>query len=100
MDGGGARRLSVLGAARLGSRRESLVAMRDVLAAAVDGCESMRDLPALTRQLSDVLGQIEGIDAAEAGAVEVRSPLDELRSRRAARGAKSSGAGVSKVASE
>lgn len=97
-DGGG--RSSVLSAARSESRRDSLVAMRDVLAAAVDGCDSMRDLPALTRQLSDVLRQLEEIAAAGPKTPEVRSPLDELNARRAARGATAKGAGVPKVAGQ
>lgn len=72
--------------------------MRDVLAAAVDGCESMRDLPALIRQLSDVLRQIDELAAESPESQGVTTPLDELNRRRAARGSGASRKGVAKVA--
>ena len=62
-------------------RVATLQAMRDVLATAVDTCESPRDLPALTRQLADVLRQLEDLAPPS---VEV-DDVDEIAQRRAAR---------------
>ena len=62
-------------------RVATLQAMRDVVATAVDTCESSRDLPALTRQLADVLRQLEELAPP---VVEV-DDVDEIAQRRAAR---------------
>lgn len=49
-----------------GDRRAVLVAMRDVVAAAIDAeTTSPRDLAALTRRLMDLTREIEKIDAEE-----------------------------------
>ena len=40
---------------------KALVALRDTLARSIDECDSMRDLAALSRQMTDVLEQIEQI---------------------------------------
>lgn len=63
-------------------RLVTLRAVRDVLATAVDMCESDRDLPGLTRQLVDVLRQIDELDPPVS--VEV-DEVDEIAQRRAAR---------------
>lgn len=62
-------------------RVATLEAMRDTLAAHIDGCESSRDLPALTRQLADVLRQL---DELAPPVVEV-DKVDEIAQRRASR---------------
>lgn len=55
---------SVTQAAKEGTPRELLVAMRDRIAKAVeDDKTSPRDLAALTRRLSEVVRDIEAIDA-------------------------------------
>lgn len=79
---------SVHEAAVTGDRLTTLRALRDHLAAAIDGCDSMRDLAALSRQLADVVAQIDALDPPK---TEV-SPADEVAQRRARRraGAKSS----------
>ncbi len=56
----------------------TLRALRDRLARQIDGCESARDVAALARQLTDVLGQIATLPADVKG-----TPLDELMRRRA-----------------
>ena len=70
----------------------ALEALRDVLAGAIEGTDSARDLAALSKQLVDVLTQIE----AAGGAVKVDDPeestFDELTKRRSARGAGSKSA--------
>ena len=68
----------------LGDRRASLVALRDFLAAQLLVAE--RDVPALARQLSNVLNEIDAIPAPD-----VESKLDDLESKRAKRRAAASG---------
>jgi hypothetical protein len=70
-----------------GDRFQRLCWLRDLLTAAVAGSESARDLAALSRQLTDVLAQIDEI----APAKPKGTPLDELEARRAARPASPSG---------
>lgn len=65
-------------AAAAGDRVQTLKVLRDRIAASIDACESDRDLAALSRQLTDVLSQIEAI----APTAKEVSPLDELASRR------------------
>lgn len=81
--------MSLSKAAASGSRLTALTALRDHLATAIDGCESMRDLAALSRQLTDVLAQIETLAPPE----QKGTPLDELAKRRTGRGAAAPGAG-------
>lgn len=55
-------------AAASGDRLKALVALRDRLAEAIEATESARDVAALSRQLTDVLAQIE----------EVKPPVVEV----------------------
>lgn len=64
-------------------RLEGLKALRDILAAAIDCCDSARDLAALSRQMTDVLSAIAVADPPKVKG----NPLDELASRRAGRSA-------------
>lgn len=78
--------MSLMEAAASGDRLVALRALRSVLAATITAGPPPRDLAALSRQLTDVLAQIE---EAEKSAPEHKgTPLDELEKRRAARGAK------------
>ncbi|MBN9607843.1 MAG: hypothetical protein BGO26_10240 [Actinobacteria bacterium 69-20] len=72
---------SVSDAAAAGGGLPMLVAMRAALAAAVDDCESMRDLPALTRQLDAVDQRIASLTVAEPKG----DGVDEIAERRASR---------------
>lgn len=61
-------------------RIASLEALRDRLAQEIDGCESSRDVAALSNRFQDVLREI---DELRPPVVEKPStPLDELRARR------------------
>lgn len=73
--------MSVLSAAQSGERLKALIALRDSLAQSIDDCESLRDLAALSRQLTDVLKQIDELEPD----VKAGDPVDELAARRAAR---------------
>lgn len=67
-------------------RLQGLIALRDRLAREIDGAEKSRDVAALSRQFSDVLLQI---DELEAPLLEKPlTALDELNKRREARAKK------------
>jgi len=76
--------MDLVEAAASGDRLAALRALRDRLAEEIDGCQSSRDMAALSRQLTDVLGQIDALERASAPA-EKGTGLDELNARRAAR---------------
>lgn len=73
--------LSVTDAAATDDRLKALVALRGALARSIDACDSMRDLAALSRQLTDVLVQIEKVSPPE----QKGDAVDEIAERRAAR---------------
>lgn len=62
-------------------RRERLVATRDQLCNALQGCKSARDLPALSREYRAVLSELDSL-APE----EVSSVVDQLAQRRKTKG--------------
>jgi len=66
-------------------RLAGLVALRERLAAEIDGCESARDVAALSIRFMDVLAQIDEISGGSAAGAAPASPLDELRRKRAER---------------
>jgi len=66
-----------------GNRLAALRDLRDVLADQIMLCESPRDLAALSRQLTDVLQQIDAATPAKPKG----DAVDEITARRAARGA-------------
>ena len=65
-------------------RLAGLVALRERLASEIDGCESARDVAALSIRFMDVLAQIDELDGSAAASAP-SSPLDELRRKRAER---------------
>lgn len=67
-------------AAASGDYKQTLVALRDELASAIETTESARDKAALSARLLDVLRELNE----QPGDVEV-SPADEIAARRAAR---------------
>ena len=64
-------------------RLAGLVALRDKLAAEIDGCESSRDVAALANRFQDVLREIEELELP--AMAKPKTPLDELNSRRQAK---------------
>lgn len=67
-----------------GSRLAALTALRDVLAVRITDDETRGgEVAQLSKQLADVLAQIERLDPPK----EAGNPLDELAERRAGRGA-------------
>lgn len=53
---------SLIDAAKSGDRRETLIAMRDILAKTIQECDSGRDMASNTKRLMDVMNEIEQID--------------------------------------
>ena len=64
------------------NRLDQLIALRDRLAEAIDTCESMRDLAALSRQYRETIREIEEIE----GASDRNDEISEILSEREATG--------------
>lgn len=60
---------------RKGNRLEQLKKLRDTLAKAIDTCESMRDLAALSRQYRETIREIEEIEGAKDDTDEIGAIL-------------------------
>ena len=63
-------------------RRKALLALRDSIAAAIDGTNSGRDIAALSKRLMEVMEEIDALPDPNAQA----SPLEAARRRRRADG--------------
>jgi hypothetical protein len=63
-----------------GSRLAALRDLRDLIAKTITATDSARDVAALSRQMTDVLGQIEDVE--KAAPEQKGTPLDELARRR------------------
>ena len=74
--------MSLVDAVSSGDRVESLVALRDENASAIDKGVPPRDLAALSKRLMDVVNQIDGLGGRR---TDEDDTFDELRRRRAAR---------------
>lgn len=61
--------MSIKHTAASGTRLETLKALRDKLAGQIDDSDSGRDVAALSRQLTDVLIQIEDMEAGRQGSI-------------------------------
>jgi uncharacterized membrane protein len=71
-----------------GDRLAALRDLRDLLAAQIEACDSLRDLASLSGRLQSVLDEIDKLE----GPKESGDAIDEIAQRRAARGA-STGSG-------
>lgn len=65
------------------SRLDRLTVARDALAAAIAECDSKRDLPSLVREYRATMAEVDELGKVEA---KVSDPIDDLASRRTARG--------------
>jgi hypothetical protein len=68
---------SLVEAGKSGDRLDQLLILRDKLANAIDICESMRDLAALSRQYRETLREIEESEARETDENEIEKLLEE-----------------------
>ena len=62
-------------------RRTTLLALRDSIAAAIDGTESGRDIAALSKRLMEVIAEIDALPDPDAS----DSPLERAQKRAARR---------------
>ena len=73
--------MSLSESAQSGDRLRALRDLRDHLAVAIEGCESLRDLAALSGRMQSVLGEIDELSSGDARG----DVVDEIARRRAAR---------------
>lgn len=52
----------LVSAAKSGNKRETLIALRDILAKTIQDCESGRDMASNSKRLMEVIAEIEAID--------------------------------------
>ena len=48
-------------AAKSGDKRETLIALRDILASTIQNCESGRDMASNTKRLMEVMAELEAL---------------------------------------
>lgn len=63
-------------------RRETLVALRDTLAVTIDGCESGRDIAALSKRLMEVIAEIDALPDPAAEANPLQAERERARNRK------------------
>jgi hypothetical protein len=73
--------VSLKTAAASGVRLKTLEQLRDYLASAIEGCDSLRDLSSLSGRLQSVLAEIDELTPKE----QVGDGIDEIAARRSAR---------------
>lgn len=69
----------LLRASKKGHRIDQLIELRNALATAIDNCESMRDLAALSRQYRETIYEIEEIENYENSNDELSEILDSRK---------------------
>ena len=65
-------------AAKSGNKRDTLIALRDKIAATIDNCESGRDMAANSKRQMEVMAEI---DALPEPAAEKQSAHDKLKAK-------------------
>lgn len=56
---------NLIEAAKSGNKKETLIALRDILAATIQNCESGRDMASNTKRLMEVITELEAIEEKE-----------------------------------
>ncbi len=69
---------NLIEAARSGNKRETLIALRDILAATIQNCESGRDMASNTKRLMEVMAELEALPDPE---VKKKSKHDRLKDK-------------------
>lgn len=52
---------NLVDAAKSGNKRETLIALRDILASTIQNCESGRDMASNTKRLMEVMAEIDAL---------------------------------------
>ena len=69
---------NLIEAAKSGDKRETLIALRDILAATIQNCESGRDMASNTKRLMEVMAELEAMPDPEQKKI---SKHDRLKQR-------------------
>lgn len=56
---------NLIDAAKSGNKKDTLIALRDVLATTIQNCESGRDMASNSKRLMEVMAEIENIEKEE-----------------------------------
>jgi len=56
---------SLIDAAKSGNKKETLIALRDILAKTIQTCDSGRDMASNSKRLMEVISEIEAIEKEE-----------------------------------
>lgn len=67
---------NLVDAAKSGNKKETLIALRDILAKTIQECESGRDMASNSKRLMEVISELESIEKTEQ---ELQKRLDETR---------------------
>lgn len=64
-------------------RRETLIALRDTIARTIDGCDSGRDIAALSKRLMEVIAEIDALPdpSSEANPLQAEQERASRRNR-------------------
>lgn len=77
---------NILEAAKQSNRRETLEALRNKIADAIDNCESGRDIAALSKRLMEVMGELDSLPDPNKGKNSAQLARDRVRNRNASQG--------------
>ncbi len=69
---------NLIEAAKSGDKRETLIALRDILAETIQNCESGRDMASNTKRLMEVMAELEAMPDPEQKKI---SKHDRLKQR-------------------
>lgn len=69
---------NLVDAAKSGDKRETLIALRDILAETIQNCESGRDMASNTKRLMEVMAELEAMPDPEQKKI---SKHDRLKQR-------------------
>ncbi len=70
--------MNLVDAAASGSKRDTLIALRDAIARTIQTCESGRDMASLSKRLMEVMDEIEAIGDPDEEMCDFDQVLDEL----------------------
>ena len=74
---------NILEAAKNSDRRETLEALRNKIADAIDNCDSGRDIAALSKRLMEVMGELDALPDPNKGKNSAQLARDRVRNRNA-----------------
>ena len=76
----------LVGAAKSGNKKETLIALRDILAKTIQTCDSGRDMASNSKRLMEVIAEIDAIEEEERKKLEIVerkvSKHDRLKQKR------------------